>query len=151
MVIQEGKENLAGAKPGSAAPRELVPSGFYGVTRRARDYLDDPGRASSLLTQAITKASSSKASLSEIWDDLMALIRLLRAWITGGYRDVPTNTMLLVTAAILYLVMPVDGVPDFVPALGFVDDVALILFVLKSIRLELESFLSWERSGEPRS
>lgn len=128
--------------------RELVPTGFYRANKKARVFLDDKGKASSLLNNAIAKAARSKTSLGDVWDDLLTLFRLLRNWITGGYRDVSVNTMLLVVTAVLYFVMPLDVIPDFVPALGFMDDVAMILFVLNSIRAEFDKFANWEQANK---
>jgi uncharacterized membrane protein YkvA (DUF1232 family) len=133
--------------PHHVIPRELTPTGFYRTRERARDYLNDQGKASRLLTKAISKAASSKASLGEAWEGLLILFRLLRNWITGDYRDVGIDTMLLVMAATLYFVMPIDAVPDFIPALGFIDDVAFILFVLNCVRAELDKFAGWEKTN----
>ena len=51
-------------------------------------------------------------------------------------RDPATETRvkLIVLAALAYLVMPVDTIPDFVPFLGFGDDAAVIAAAVASVR-----------------
>ena len=46
-------------------------------------------------------------------------------------------------AALLYFVAPLDFIPDFL-VIGLVDDVALILWLVKNYKKELEDFQSWE-------
>jgi uncharacterized membrane protein YkvA (DUF1232 family) len=64
---------------------------------------------------------------------------------------VPTATVLLVIAAVLYFVVPVDLIPDVLVGVGLVDDVAVIGWVTRRIRGELDAFRRWEaaRSGPP--
>ena len=43
--------------------------------------------------------------------------------------------------------MPVDAIPDFVPVAGFVDDAAVLAWVLVSAKNEIDKFRKWE-SGD---
>lgn len=45
----------------------------------------------------------------------------------------PTEHKLLVAALILYLAMPFDLIPDFIPVAGQVDDAILVAFVLRRV------------------
>jgi uncharacterized membrane protein YkvA (DUF1232 family) len=78
---------------------------------------------------------------------LLALIRMVRCWVNREYRDVPWQTLVLVTASLVYLVTPVDAIPDFIPILGFTDDVAIISAVIASVGRDLERFLQWEKDS----
>jgi uncharacterized membrane protein YkvA (DUF1232 family) len=57
--------------------------------------------------------------------------------------------MLLVVAAVLYFVNPLDFLPDIIPVAGLTDDFAILLWVYGTIRQEIEKFLEWERSRIP--
>jgi uncharacterized membrane protein YkvA (DUF1232 family) len=69
---------------------------------------------------------------------------MVRAYKQGAYKEVPWRSLLLVLAALIYFVSPVDFMPDFLPLLGFTDDVAVILWVYSSIRGDIEKFRGWE-------
>ena len=57
-----------------------------------------------------------------------AKLRLFKALVTD--RRVPLFARALPLLLALYLAMPFDLVPDFIPVLGYVDDVAVIVLTL---------------------
>ena len=56
----------------------------------------------------------------------------------------PWETIALAIGAIAYFVSPVDLIPDFIPVAGYIDDAAVIAFVIASATNELHSFREWE-------
>lgn len=115
--------------------------------KRARWYAADPQRAADLLGEATRKADAQKGRLDQIWTELGALLRLVRAWAGGRYKQVSLKTIVLVIAALLYFVNPMDVIPDMVPALGLVDDLTVLGFVINNVRKEIDQFLGWEKSA----
>ena len=62
---------------------------------------------------------------------LPAYLRLLGGLLTD--RRVASIDKLLVAGAIAYIVMPLDLIPDFIPFLGEVDDVCLLVIALQRL------------------
>lgn len=98
------------------------------------------------VAQAGDKAERNRNLLTAVWDDLESLSRVVRSWARGTYREVPWKTVVLSAAAIVYFLNPVDVVPDVFPLLGFVDDVAVIRYVIAAIHGDLSRFRAWEQS-----
>lgn len=48
-------------------------------------------------------------------------------------RDVPVKAKTLIIGALGYLILPADLVPDFIPALGFTDDLTALLVALRAV------------------
>ena len=119
---------------------------FKSAKNRASEYANDANKLNDLLNEASQKADSKRGRLVEVWDSLMACLRLLRAYATGQYRDIPWASLLSVIAAVIYFVMPVDLIPDFILTLGFVDDVVLIGWIISSVKSDIDSFLLWEKT-----
>jgi uncharacterized membrane protein YkvA (DUF1232 family) len=107
--------------------------------------LDDRSRIRALGEQAVDRIDLRGSRLGDALDDLDALRRLMNAWVRAEYREVPRSTIVLVVAAVLYFVVPTDLIPDFIVAVGFVDDVAVIGWVTRELRRELSSFRDWEQ------
>ena len=120
---------------------------FEKTKRKAEAFAHDAEKLRNLLDEAADKARQNRGKVAQFWEGLNALFRLVRAWVSGSYTLVPWRTIVLAIAAILYFVNPLDLIPDFIPAAGFLDDAGVVAFVLESIRKDLGIFQDWERSN----
>ena len=114
---------------------------------KAEEYISSPDKSKQLLDAALKKSKQKekhKGPLAEMWDSLTALFRLLRAYIRHEYTAIPWGSIVLVTVAIIYFVSPIDLIPDWLPLAGFIDDAAVIAFVIAQIKTDLDTFLKWE-------
>lgn len=77
---------------------------------------------------------------------LSSLPRLLRATMSGDYTGTSRGRLAMLTAAVLYVVSPVDLVPELVlPLVGLVDDAVLLSWIAATLLGETDTFLRWER------
>ena len=130
------------------AAEKVERSSFFRSARaRAAEYIRNPGELNRLLDQATQKVYRRQGPFSEIRDSLAASFRMLRAYAGGSYRVIPTASLLSIIAAIIYFVMPIDSIPDFILGLGLLDDAALLSLVLSSVRIDLERFVAWEKQA----
>jgi uncharacterized membrane protein YkvA (DUF1232 family) len=121
---------------------------FSEAVEDAKSYLRNPERLRGLLREAAVKiASIPREPFKETWAYLQAMLRLLRAYSRGEYRDVPVTALISIIAAIAYVVNPFDLIPDVVPFLGFLDDAAVIAFAVRKTRDSLDNFMIWETSN----
>jgi uncharacterized membrane protein YkvA (DUF1232 family) len=84
--------------------------------------------------------------IGRLWADLPLLVRLLRAWMNGSYRGLSLRTLASTAVALLYVLSPVDLVPDFIPGIGMIDDVVVLALLLQSLARDLEAFRAWEQT-----
>jgi uncharacterized membrane protein YkvA (DUF1232 family) len=122
---------------------------FGNAKRSAELLLQNPENTSRLIDSALELSSSvlRNRKFSLVFSKLQTATRMIRSYLRKEYRDVPWKTILLLTAALVYFVSPVDALPDFIPIIGYADDVALITAVFASIGNDLEKFLKWEQSA----
>lgn len=97
-----------------------------------------------LLRDAYAKMVTNAPVLEAILDDLRTTLRLLVAWVRRSYRQVSAASLVLLVAALVYFVTPLDVIPDTLGAIGFVDDVAVIRTTVETVRDELDRFRAWE-------
>lgn len=109
---------------------------------KAKEYVETPERIKKLIPQI--KNYLSKKGLKEVKEKVTLLIDYLNDIANGNYKNYNVKALLYVVAAMIYLVSPIDVIPDFILGVGFTDDVAVILFVLREISLELDKYKEWK-------
>jgi uncharacterized membrane protein YkvA (DUF1232 family) len=113
---------------------------------RAEELVRNPKELLRLLDLAEQRLGKFQAGrFTPIKADLQSLLRMLRAYGDGRYREMSKKNFALAGLGLLYLVSPLDILPDFLPG-GFADDAAVIGFIVKKLRSELVAFAAWEKS-----
>lgn len=111
--------------------------------------LQSPKKLLELLERAAKKSESqANGPIGKSIDSLKVMIRLVTAYAKGDYRDVALDKLALIVAALIYFVMPLDALPDFIALLGLVDDAALLAWTFGAVKEEVERFLLWELQQE---
>ncbi len=95
----------------------------------------------------IERRFSSGGPLGRFIRDFRILMSLLRDYMKGSYRKIPWWTVAAVTTALMYVLNPVDIVPDFIPGVGLVDDAMVLGVCLKAIEQDLERYRKWKSPG----
>jgi uncharacterized membrane protein YkvA (DUF1232 family) len=119
------------------------PKGFARFLTLAGVYLKDPHIRLRLLSAVKEYAHHKGHLVKRFQGDLRTLVSLIKDWNRGIYTDLSKKSILLSLAALLYFISPLDAVPDFLGAVGFTDDAAVILFVLNTMGKELERYREW--------
>jgi uncharacterized membrane protein YkvA (DUF1232 family) len=109
-------------------------------------------RIAMLLTKLGAKVSRTdwkKVSAQSAKEKLSVLSRIAKAYVSGGYRNIPWKGLASVLGAFIYFINPFDLIPDFVPVFGLGDDFAVLMWVYNSLQEEIHKFLTWEKSQLP--
>ena len=70
------------------------------------------------------------------YEDFILLYRM----VTDESFTISRAAYLAIAGALAYVVLPVDLIPDFIPGVGFIDDVFVVGFVMKQIRDEIARY-----------
>ncbi len=116
------------------------PLGFKNAQQKAEKMLDEAEKVSSLLEKAAEKVKHNSNRLKDLWSEIEILIQMVRAYRNGAYRQISWKGIAIALAALIYFVNPFDLIPDFILGLGFLDDAAVIGFVINALRKEIEKF-----------
>jgi len=125
-----------------------VKEGFEKSKTEAELVVQDPDKTRAVLEKALDKARKVKGPLEKVWENLQMMIGLVKDWLTGNYREVPRSTIVMIVAALLYLISPIDVIPDFIPIIGYLDDVFVIGLVINRIFKDLEKYKEWKERQE---
>jgi uncharacterized membrane protein YkvA (DUF1232 family) len=86
--------------------------------------------------------------LSAYYDESKILMSMLSDYYHRRYTAVPWYIISSVGATLLYVLTPVDLVPDFIPFVGFVDDATIFGVCLNLVRSELKKYSKSLKKGE---
>ncbi len=127
---------------------------FQNALLRAVGIAKDPNKISDLIGSVSEKMSDmdeNKKRVKGFFERVRTLLRMLRSYINGDYREIPWKSLLMIIGSLIYFLMPLDLIPDFIPVSGLADDISIIFLVFNSINEDIEAFLEFEQSAKGRS
>ncbi|NRA66394.1 MAG: DUF1232 domain-containing protein [Pseudobacteriovorax sp.] len=124
-----------------------IPDILSKLKEPAQKILNNKDSTLSFLQKIQQKMSQTESpKIDEIKKDTKNGISMIRAYVKGDYRNVPWQSILFVTMALVYFLNPLDVIPDFIPLKGFIDDATVLVFVLNAVKGDLDAFMSWKQS-----
>ena len=124
-------------------------SSFNKAKRQASGILQDPERLRNLVDRSVKKIKDLRNNSDEMQEFqryVGTLNRMIKAYSSKEYQKTPWKTLLLAVAGIIYFVSPLDLIPDFIPVLGYLDDISVLLWIANSAKSDLEDFEEWEET-----
>ncbi len=92
----------------------------------------------------IQRKVSLHGPLGRFISDVKMMISLVKDYWNKNYREVPWWTVAAVVTALLYVLSPVDLIPDFIPFFGLLDDAAVVSACLFLVEQDLSRYKSWK-------
>lgn len=94
----------------------------------------------------INKSFSARGPLKRFIEDGKVLTALIRDWRAGKYRQALYGTIAAVVFGLIYVINPLDIVPDVLPFLGALDDATVIGALLMLIERDLKKYRAWKEN-----
>ncbi len=119
---------------------------FKSWESKSKGYIENKESAKKLLIQARKKADDKPSRLKGIWENVQLLFSLIKDWTEGSYKQIGTQTVVVMIIGVLYFVVPTDIIPDFIIALGLADDAVVLSFIIKQVEDELQKYKLWKEN-----
>ncbi len=146
--MKKAKKKSSAERHSSYQKPALRSEAFARALSDAKLRLAGSGGLRSLFEKAAKEAASlPRERFRGNWPYLQTMLRLVRAYEHGEYKQASNDALLWIVAALNYLVDPFDLIPDSIPFLGFVDDAIVVEFVVDKTRQTLDDFMIWETIG----
>ncbi|MCD1146694.1 DUF1232 domain-containing protein [Peptoniphilus sp. KCTC 25270] len=110
---------------------------------KAKKIVGNPERFSKTMKSGLEIVKGNK-KFGDIQGDVFDLVHLARDTFKGSYRAFSKKNMLMIVAGILYLVNPLDMIPDFILGIGWTDDLAVLTYLISKFSEELERYRDWK-------
>jgi uncharacterized membrane protein YkvA (DUF1232 family) len=98
--------------------------------------------------QDIDKKMAGQKALQAMLEHGRLLLSLVKDYFTGAYREVPYWAIGAAAFALVYVLSPIDAIPDILPGVGFLDDAAVLAMCLKLVETELNRYKAWKKTRE---
>lgn len=79
-------------------------------------------------------------TLSKFMTDVRLYFRMLSDVFSRRYTRVPKGTVAAIVGTLLYVLSPVDLIPDVLPVVGYLDDAAVLALCLKFAKHDVEEY-----------
>jgi uncharacterized membrane protein YkvA (DUF1232 family) len=76
--------------------------------------------------------------------DVELLISLIQDYDKGNYQEIPWESLSGILTALLYVISPIDLIPDFIPVIGTLDDAVVVAVCLKLVKNDLDAYAFWK-------
>jgi len=113
------------------------------INRRAEGMSEEDVGKTVEQEQMACDMAKKNGFLRQYWDDIKTSFALLRDWYMGSYRKIPFKMVASIAAAMVYLVSPLDIVPDWIPFGGLLDDALVLAAIFTLSRRDLEEYEKW--------
>lgn len=122
-----------------------VENEFKNSEEEAKKLLENKEEANEKIDKVLKKASENKRKLQEAWGYLQLFISVSKDYINGRYREIPKGSIIAIIGSLLYFLSPIDLIPDFIPGVGFIDDIFVLGLVLKQVKSDLDKYEIWKK------
>ena len=95
-------------------------------------------------SEDIQRKFSAKGPLARFIEDGKLLIAIVKDYWGGAYRHVPYGVIASVVFTLVYVLNPFDLMPDVLPVIGQLDDVAVMSACLMLIEQDLHKYKDWK-------
>ncbi|MBU2872668.1 YkvA family protein [Marinobacter salexigens] len=98
--------------------------------------------------RAIEEKVKSSGKLQRFSADIKLMFSMIQDYWNGNYRSVPWKSIAAMAGALLYVMNPLDFIPDLIMGIGFVDDVGVVALCLKLVESDLHKYAAWKEHKE---
>jgi len=94
--------------------------------------------------QAVEEKVKNSGKLYRFTTDIKLMFSLVQDYYTGRYRSIPWKSIAAIVGALIYVLNPLDLIPDLILSIGFIDDVGVVALCLKLVESDLHRYAAWK-------
>ena len=115
--------------------------------RKAEKLLNDRDKMDRFLERLERKLAHIPV-VGGMLSEIPTLIALVKAYLEKRYLDIPIGAIIAIVASLIYFLSPIDLMPDFLPAIGLVDDAAVIALAFKLVHDDVKEYKAWRQKSK---
>ncbi len=119
------------------------------LKRFERTEVNDSTISYTIEKEEYVKKLSKKGPLLDKIDDIRLLFEMLKnngkENNKGKQFSISIMTITIIVGALLYIVSPIDIIPDAIPVIGLIDDAAIITATMLKLKDEKDKYIEWKK------
>jgi len=96
--------------------------------------------------EVLQKKFKKQERLKVHFSDFKVLFAMLRDFSTRKYTAVPWYIISSIGAALIYVISPLDLLPDFIPFIGYLDDATVLALCLNLVHKDIMIYKNWKEN-----
>jgi len=92
------------------------------------------------------KINRAYPALKKVLENVQQLYALFKDAVKGNYKMHAANVA-MIGGGLLYFILPADLIPDFIPLVGYLDDLAVLTTIMNSLKGEINQYRDWKKAG----
>lgn len=113
-----------------------------GFTAQAEEIIKNPQKLEELLQQLEAKLKDVPKA-GDALSRIPLMISMVRSYITKEYTEISPKVIVSLVCAFIYLLKGKDVIPDNIPVVGYVDDLAVFAAAFMINEPELQAYTQW--------
>lgn len=146
LITNEAISALSEEDKEEVKKNKAVVAALESCYAKAKEILDDKNRVEAFLKQVedkIKKVPKYGENLSQA----VILLQILYSYYLGEYTDLSKTKLIIIIAGLIYLVTPFDAIPDNIPVVGHLDDIAVLSIVYILVGTEIDTYKKWRKEN----
>ena len=86
----------------------------------------------------------NSGKLNRFSTDIRLMFSMLGDYWRGNYRQVPWKSIAAIAGALIYVLNPLDMIPDLLLGVGFLDDAGVVAACLAFVESDLLRYAAWK-------
>ena len=124
----ENKEKERAKKIWDKISNEMTKEKLYSILNKSKELFD----------------ISSSTHLAQFSNKIKLIFEMIKDYTKGNYKNIPWKTISALSATLLYILMPLDAIPDIIPLAGLIDDDFIISLCIKFFSEDIEKYKVWK-------
>jgi len=80
--------------------------------------------------------------------DAVDALAMLVDWLIGKFEWSPIRLVIALIIGLIYVVSPIDIIPDVIPFAGWIDDFVVATAVIRMARADVNHWREWKSNGK---
>ena len=89
------------------------------------------------------KIDKAYPALKSALKNVRLLYSIFKDAVNGKYK-LPPASVAMIGGGLLYFILPADLIPDFIPVVGYLDDLAVLTTIMNALNKEISAYRIWK-------